>query len=105
MSSSKYTNFPIIQVKNLPYKHKSEDLFTLFSQFGNIHEIRVSNNPSTTGQAIVVYKNLKSALLAVEKLSGFNYFGRYLVVKQYIPDNHIVKQLIESNTTSADEKV
>lgn len=87
--------FPILHIKNLPYKYTHSDLFALLGQFGNIQEIRVGNSSDneTRGQAFVVYTTLKATLLAQEKLSGFNYHGRYLVVKPYMPEPHIIKEL------------
>lgn len=90
--------FPIVHLKNLPFNHNPNELFTLMGQFGNIQEIRIGKTTDeldTKGQAMVVYTTLKAAHLAVEKLSGFNYHGRYLVVKLYTPDPHVVKDLAE----------
>lgn len=89
------SQFPILQIKNLPFNHDPKDLFLLLGQFGNIQEIR-TGTPSdleTRGQAIVVYTTLKAANLAHEKLSGFNYHGRYIVVKMYAPPPHTVQSL------------
>jgi RNA recognition motif-containing protein len=93
------SEFPILQIKNLPFNHNPKDLYTLFGQFGNIIEIRTgsSSDINTRGNAIVVYSTLKAANLALEKLYGFNYHGRYLTVKLYIPDQYIVKELATEN--------
>jgi RNA recognition motif-containing protein len=93
--------FPIVHIKNLPFSHNPKDLYTLMGQFGNIQEVRAPTSNSNTssidvrGQAFVTYTTLKAANLAVEKLSGFNYHGRYLVVRLYNPDPHVVRQLVE----------
>lgn len=92
--------FPILQIKNLPFNHNPKDLFTLLGQFGNIQEIRngLVSDIETRGQAIVVYTTLKAAHLAQEKLSGFNYHGRYLVVKMFTPEASVVEELISKET-------
>ncbi|ODV93431.1 hypothetical protein PACTADRAFT_52020 [Pachysolen tannophilus NRRL Y-2460] len=78
--------FPIILVKNLPYDITSEELYELFGKFGNILQIRKGNQPDTRGSCFITYQNLKSARLANEKLSGYNFGGRYLVVLMYNVD-------------------
>lgn len=96
-------SFPIVHIKNLPYNYNQKDLFTLCGQFGNIHEVRCgpSSNPETKGQAFITYTTLKAANLAVEKLSGFNYHGRYLVVKLFTPDSHVVRELARNVDNSS----
>ena len=101
---SNQQQFPIVQLKNLSFNHASSDLFALMGQFGNIQEIRVgsASNVETRGQALVVYTTLKAASLAVEKLSGFNYHGRYLIVRMYTPEPHLWKELAsETGAVSA----
>lgn len=96
--------FPIAQLKNLSFNHAPSDLFALMGQFGNIQEIRVGNasNVETRGQALVVYTTSKAASLAVEKLSGFNYHGRYLIARMYTPEPYVVKELAEKSNISAE---
>ncbi|TID30474.1 hypothetical protein CANINC_000985 [Pichia inconspicua] len=98
--------FPIVQIKNLPFNHNPKDLFTLLGQFGNIHEIRTGSvsDVETRGQAIVVYTTLKAAHLALEKLSGFNYHGRYLVVKMYTPEPKVIDELLVKYNKNDDIK-
>lgn len=81
---------PIVHIKNLPIQHNKEQLIELLSQFGEIHQLRLSNTPQTQGQLFVIYTTLKAANLAVDKLSGYNYNNRYLVVKLYNPPTHLL---------------
>ncbi|KAG0682832.1 hypothetical protein C6P40_000943 [Pichia californica] len=94
--------FPILQLKNLPFTSNPAELYDLLGQFGNVHEIRVGSNSNveTRGQAFVTYTTFKAATLAAEKLSGFNYHGRYLVVKMYTPDAHLVNEISKQITTN-----
>ncbi|VUG19008.1 DEBR0S4_08174g1_1 [Brettanomyces bruxellensis] len=84
---------PIIQVKNLPYNVKASDLYDLFGRFGNVHQVRIGTDNNTRGQAYIIYKNHKSSVLALKKLEGFNFNGRYLVVRQFIPDGGVMAKL------------
>lgn len=95
LQPSTHSQFPIVQLKNLPFNHNSSELYDLMGQFGNIQEIRVGNNNDneTRGQALVVFTTFKAASLAVEKLSGFNYHGRYLVVRLFTPNQALVQQI------------
>lgn len=88
-------SFPIIEVKNLPFNHSPQDLYKLFGEFGNIQEIRTGSTSdlNTRGKAFIVFKNLKNAQLAINKLYGFNYHGRYLIVKLFTPDQYVVHRL------------
>lgn len=94
--------FPIIHLKNLPLHHNPKDLFTLLGQFGNIQEIRTGSpaDSETRGQAFAVYTTSKAANLALEKLSGFNYHGRYLVVKMFTPEAANIRALTDANTAT-----
>lgn len=95
---SKTPELPILQVRNLPYSVKPDDLYELFGQFGNIHEVRLGDDPETKGQAIVVYKNYRNCQVALDKLKGFNFNGRYLVVSQYTPEPDKVALVRPHNT-------
>lgn len=80
-------DFPIVQVKNLPYSTSTAALYDLFGRYGSINQIRV---PKTTGEnagtAIVIYNNMINAERALKELSGVNYNGRYLVSSLFVVD-------------------
>lgn len=81
----------ILLVKNLPYKITSEELYDIFGKFGAIYQIRQGNTEQTKGTAFVVYEDIFSAKSAVDKLSGFNVAGRYLVIMYFNPDRQLKK--------------
>lgn len=67
-------------VKNLSYNVSTEDLFDLFGKFGPIRQIRQGIATNTKGTAFVVYEDVMDAKAACDKLNGFNFQNRYLVV-------------------------
>ena len=87
----------ILFVKNLSFKVTSEEMYDLFGRFGPIRQIRLyvpipfsedeeqANDPrgnknATRGTAYVVYETPADAKVAVDKLNGFSFGGRFLVV-------------------------
>eukprot|EP01083_Nonionella_stella_P026029 71683_1 len=72
-----------LYVKNLPFKITGDQLYEIFAKFGSIRQVRRGVSQTTRGTAFVVYDNIYDAKLAVEKLSGFNVGGRYLIVLYY----------------------
>ena len=67
-------------VKNLSYNVSTEELFDLFGKFGPIRQIRQGIASNTKGTAFVVYEDVMDAKSACDKLNGFNFQNRYLVV-------------------------
>ncbi|KAK9455818.1 hypothetical protein V1511DRAFT_316512 [Dipodascopsis uninucleata] len=76
----------ILFVKNLSYNVTSEELYELFGKFGSIRQIRLGNGPGTKGTAFVVYDEIQDAKMACDKLSGYNFQNRYLVVLYHQPE-------------------
>ena len=70
----------ILFVKNLSFKVTSEEMYDLFGRFGTIRQIRLGNKNATRGTAYVVYESPADAKVAVDKLNGFSFGGRFLVV-------------------------
>lgn len=70
----------ILYVKSLPFKISEDELYDLFGRYGSIRQIRLGCTPETRGRAYVVYEDVYDAKTALEKLSGFNVLGRYIVV-------------------------
>lgn len=79
----------ILFVKNLSYNVTPEELFDLFGKFGPIRQIRQGVANNTKGTAFVVYEDVMDAKHACEKLNGFNFQNRYLVVLYHQPDKMI----------------
>ncbi|KAL9133294.1 MAG: hypothetical protein Q9175_005526 [Cornicularia normoerica] len=73
-------------VKNLSYNLTPEDLFDLFGKFGPVRQIRQGIANNTKGTAFVVYEDVMDAKQACDKLNGFNFQNRYLVVLYHQPE-------------------
>ncbi|EJP63154.1 hypothetical protein NHJ13051_001841 [Beauveria bassiana] len=73
-------------VKNLSYNVTPEELFDLFGKFGPIRQVRQGIASATKGTAFVVYEDVIDAKQACDKLNGFNFQNRYLVVLYHQPD-------------------
>jgi len=76
----------ILFVKNLAYNIDAPALFDLFGKFGPIRQIRAGTSQSTKGTAFVVYDDVVDAKQACDKLNGFNFMNRYLVVLYHQPE-------------------
>jgi len=76
-------------VKNLSYNVAVEELFDLFGKFGPIRQIRQGIANNTKGTAFVVYEDVMDAKQACDKLNGFNFQNRYLVVLYHQPDKMV----------------
>ncbi|KAK9355493.1 hypothetical protein V1505DRAFT_373759 [Lipomyces doorenjongii] len=96
----------ILYVKNLSYSVTSEELYDLFGKFGSIRQIRLGNAQNTRGTAFVVYDDIQDAKMACDKLSGFNFQNRYLVVLYHQPDKVAAQTPAhaQSATSSAEHK-
>ncbi|TKA30411.1 hypothetical protein B0A50_02638 [Salinomyces thailandicus] len=73
-------------VKNLSYQVTPEELFDLFGRFGAIRQIRQGIANNTKGTAFVVFEDVVDAKSACDKLNGFNFQSRYLVVLYHQPE-------------------
>ncbi|EXJ93015.1 hypothetical protein A1O3_01571 [Capronia epimyces CBS 606.96] len=76
----------ILFIKNLAYNIDSPALFDLFGKFGPVRQIRVGTSNATKGTAYVVYEDVLDAKSACDKLNGFNFMNRYLVVLYHQPE-------------------
>ncbi|KAF2773761.1 RNA-binding domain-containing protein [Teratosphaeria nubilosa] len=79
-------------VKNLSYQVTPEELFDLFGKFGPIRQIRQGIANNTKGTAYVVYDDVMDAKSACDKLNGFNFQNRYLVVLYHQPEKMLKAQ-------------
>ncbi|KAK0377672.1 hypothetical protein CLIM01_04943 [Colletotrichum limetticola] len=73
-------------VKNLSYNVTPEELFDLFGKFGPIRQVRQGIASGTKGTAFVVYEDVMDAKQACDKLNGFNFQNRYLIVLYHQPE-------------------
>ncbi|KAK3943647.1 putative pre-mRNA branch site protein p14 [Diplogelasinospora grovesii] len=76
-------------VKNLSYNVTPEELFDLFGKYGPIRQVRQGIASNTKGTAFVVYEDVMDAKQACDKLNGFNFQNRYLVVLYHQPEKMI----------------
>ena len=74
-----------IYVKNLPFKITPEELYDIFGKFGVVRQIRKGMTNRTRGTAFVVYEDNIKKKKAVDKLSGINVGGKYLLCLYYHP--------------------
>ncbi|KAK5131570.1 hypothetical protein LTR08_000825 [Meristemomyces frigidus] len=72
--------------KNLAFGVTPEELFDLFGRFGAIRQIRQGIASNTKGTAFVVFEDVMDAKSACDKLNGFNFQNRYLVVLYHQPE-------------------
>merc|ERR1711900_114453 len=79
-------------VKNLSYNVAVEELFDLFGKFGPIRQIRQGIANNTKGTAFVVYEDVMDAKQACDKLNGFDFQNRYLVVLYHQPDKSSIER-------------
>ncbi|CAG7996888.1 unnamed protein product [Penicillium olsonii] len=79
----------ILFVKNLNYNVTAEQLFDLFGKFGAIRQIRQGIANNSKGTAFVVYEDVHDAKQACDKLNGFNFQNRYLVVLYHQPEKMV----------------
>ena len=76
----------ILFIKNLPNKITPEELYDIFWRFGPVRQIRKGIIPKNKGSAFVVYEKTENARECLEKLSGVNIVGKYLVCLYYNPE-------------------
>ncbi|KAF4512557.1 hypothetical protein G6O67_001678 [Ophiocordyceps sinensis] len=76
-------------IKNLSYNVTPEELFDIFGKFGPIRQVRQGISNTTKGTAFVVYEDVIDAKQACDKLNGFNFQNRYLVVLYHQPEKMI----------------
>ena len=69
-----------------------EELFELFGKFGPVRQIRQGIANNTKGTAFVVYEDVMDAKQACDKLNGFNFQSRYLVVLYHQPEKMVKNQ-------------
>ncbi|OSX69466.1 hypothetical protein BU14_1485s0002 [Porphyra umbilicalis] len=81
----------ILYVRNLPFKISAAELYDIFGAHGAVRQVRLGVAPATRGTAYVVYEDIYDAKAAVERLSGFNVAGRYLIVLYHQPRKMQIK--------------
>lgn len=85
----------ILFVKNLPYNVDTPTLFELFGKHGPLRQVRSGTTNATKGTAYVVYEDVMDAKNACDRLNGFNFMNRYLVVLYHQPEKMKVASTAE----------
>ncbi|TQS36394.1 hypothetical protein Golomagni_03157 [Golovinomyces magnicellulatus] len=86
------------------YNVTPEELFDLFGKFGPIRQIRQGIANNTKGTAFVVYEDVMDSKMACEKLNGFNFQNRYLVVLYHQPEKVVrSKEDLETRKESLEQ--
>lgn len=77
-----------IYVGNMNFNLKNEDLFNLFSQFGEVSSAKIINDRETgrsKGFGFVEMENSEEGLKAIASLNEFEVMGRKLIVNEARP--------------------
>ncbi|CAD6583998.1 MAG: hypothetical protein ASARMPREDX12_001500 [Alectoria sarmentosa] len=81
-----FSGLSLLLLTRTSYNVTPEDLFDLFGKFGPVRQIRQGIANNTKGTAFVVYEDVMDAKQACDKLNGFNFQNRYLVVLYHQPE-------------------
>ncbi|RYP03167.1 hypothetical protein DL764_005316 [Monosporascus ibericus] len=79
---------PVLFIKNLNYDVDDSDLYRLFDPNKEkiVRQIRKGISVEAKGTAYVVFWNAADAKNALDKLNGYNFQNRYLVVLWHQPE-------------------
>ncbi|KAH6619208.1 hypothetical protein B0J18DRAFT_237810 [Chaetomium sp. MPI-SDFR-AT-0129] len=80
---------PRVLTSRFSYNVTPEELFDLFGKYGPIRQVRQGIASNTKGTAFVVYEDVMDAKQACDKLNGYNFQNRYLVVLYHQPDKMV----------------
>ncbi|KAJ5344951.1 Nucleotide-binding alpha-beta plait [Penicillium brevicompactum] len=83
------TTVDVLLILSRSYNVTAEQLFDLFGKFGPIRQIRQGIANNSKGTAFVVYEDVHDAKQACDKLNGFNFQNRYLVVLYHQPEKMV----------------
>ncbi|KAG7819629.1 hypothetical protein KL928_002303 [Ogataea angusta] len=102
-SAKKGKKSPKIIVKNLAFESTRNDIFELFSPFGNLKSVRVPKkfDKSARGFAFVEFSTLKEAESAMDQLQGVHLLGRRLVMDFADAESKDAEEEIERMTKKA----
>lgn len=57
-----------------------QELFNLFSPYGNILDVIAKRNIRMRGQAFIIFQELSSAVEAVKEMQDYNFFQKPMVL-------------------------
>ncbi|CAJ2502016.1 Uu.00g048690.m01.CDS01 [Anthostomella pinea] len=101
---------PVLFVKNLNYEVTDEALWKLFdpepqNRIVRVSQIRKGISLEAKGTAYVVFWNAMDAKNALEKLNGFNFQNRYLVVLWHQPEKTLKARESKDDIKARQENV
>lgn len=70
----------ILFVRNLPYQIEAKEIYSLFSRYGSIFQVRLGDDKGTNGTAFIIFDDVQEAKKAHDSLKGFSLGGRYLII-------------------------
>lgn len=86
-----------IYVNNLNEKVKMEDLkkslYAIFSQFGQILDIKASKSLKMRGQAFVIFKDVNGATNALRSMQGFPFYDKQMRLAYAKTDSDVIAKL------------
>ncbi|KAL9650260.1 hypothetical protein ABK040_014915 [Willaertia magna] len=99
-TSIEYHPNSTIYINNINDKVKipelKKELYSLFSQFGEILEIRAGKKQKTRGQAWIVFKDVTTATIAKKKMDGFAFHDKPFKI-HFAKDKSDVTAELEGN--------
>ncbi|OWB86665.1 hypothetical protein B5S33_g5373 [[Candida] boidinii] len=91
-----------LYVRNLddkiPILKMKQNLYILFSTYGDVVQINYTNRGSLRGQAWVVFSSVKEASVALSNVLKYNFFGKSIDISYANKESSIVER---PTTTSA----
>ncbi|KAG7691393.1 hypothetical protein KL930_005307 [Ogataea haglerorum] len=86
-----------LYIKNLndklPAAKLKQNLYILFSTYGDVIAINCTNRGKFRGQAWVALSSIEEAQAALSSLNGQLFFGKQLVIQYSNTKSHIIEQL------------
>ncbi|KAM9113015.1 U1 small nuclear ribonucleoprotein A [Pangshura tecta] len=86
-----------IYINNLNEKIKKDELkkslYAIFSQFGQILDILVSQSLKMRGQAFVIFKEISSATNALRSMQGFPFYDKPMRIQYAKSDSDIISKM------------
>lgn len=85
----------VLLVTGIPSKaFKGEYLYSLFSEYGAIQQIRIGSSPITKGCAVIVYEQCEAAAAAITALNEF-LIGKDKVLRVAVYDESRDRKALE----------
>ena len=103
----KYKDSAYIYISGFPKEVTEGDLVIVFSQYGEIVDVRIVRDKKTgksKGYGYICYEDQRSTILAVDNLNGIKIGGQIILV-DHVEEYRLPKEFEESESESDNEKV